>query len=387
MRWKERQAICRGDGTGLEIIESGTGDAGQPMIAVQPMRLLLAQIALALWPFQAFACSREDGEEWDTPSNFELVQQADLIVLGRIIQGPADLDVIDALTLDPVEVLKGDLKDEQLIVGGMTDWNGEAIAPIVTPLAENHFSSGLGACIRMFYQPDELVLAVFKRSPGPENEDDSHAPFIPHIDPSSRNIESVSGPNDIWVEAVKLYIAIAATPGDHLAQLARARDALRARGDFAGNAIANDIGWALSDDETYDYWDAFNLPTATLAFLRDPVAREQASLVCALEEGGLRLITQRGATFELIVGDTAFTVAETQERELPAPFGETEKQVIRTSSFLDETALLSRLGSRHEQVSLKIDGTNFASAPPGDVLLRFSQRCSEILQAIPGEAS
>src|SRR5690606_34099903 len=125
----DRSARCDGrhsgrsaQAVGQEIaLASGTGGACRRMVTALPMRLLLAVIAMVLWPFQAFACSRAEGEEFDTPSNFELVQQADLIVLGRIASPSRASGPIDSLLLEPVEVLKGELPDEPLIVGGMTD--------------------------------------------------------------------------------------------------------------------------------------------------------------------------------------------------------------------------------------------------------------------------
>jgi len=343
------------------------------------LRCLVASAAIALFPQHALACSPADGEEFETPSSFDLVRQADLIVLGRVSASPADTEFLDAMLLEPVEVLKGALPDRPLLLPGQSDWNGKTIEPIVTPLVENHFSAGLGACIRMFYQPGELVVAILYRSPETGDEADGFSPYFPYADPSSRSVESVTGADDIWVEAVKLYTAIAAGPGDHRRQLEEARDTMRLRGDFAGNAIANDIAWALSHEEIYPYWDSFNLPEGSLAYLRDPLAKEQVTLVCAVEEGGVRLVAGHGSAFDLTIGDASFAARDVQKKEIPGEFGGRDNSTMISSGFADPEAIMNRLMAKHETVGVRIDGQVFASAPPGDVLLRWSQRCGQIL--------
>lgn len=345
------------------------------------MRALFSFVVAALWPVPALACSPAEGE-FDTPSNFELVQRADLIVLGRIVGPSASVeDVPGALALEPIEVLKGELPDEPLVVPGQLGWGDRSVAPIVTPLVENHFSAGMGACVRLFYQPGELVIALLEGNPE-TTDDESRLPrYLPRGDPSSRSIETVAGPDDIWVQAVRLYIEIGSGSGDPTTRLAETRDAMRSRGDFAGSAIANDLGWVLSNEEASAYWDAFNLPDGAVAYLRDPVAQEQVVLVCAKEEGGVRLIASRGSTFDLTIGESAFTSGETQEREVPGGPADPESHRLLSSSFADQATIMSRLAERHEAVGLRIDGQEFASAPPGDVLLRWSQRCGAILES------
>lgn len=337
---------------------------------------------LANWPISAMACSPASGE-FDTPSNFELVNQAELIVLARVgePQTGGSTPFGDSLPLLPIEVLKGTLPAEPLVVGGTTEWNGKSVNPIVTPLTENHFSAGLGACMRMFYQPGEMVLAILEDQENSGNVVDEEGAlslprYFPHVDPSSRSIETVAGSDDIWVEAVRLYIEIADGSDDSLRELKSRRDTLRTRNDFAGNAIANDITRTVGEDGAVRFWRAFNTPAFTMAFLVDLTQKKQISLVCASEQHDPAIVAPEEHSMSLRIGESLFETERPEVQEIPStPLAGAPNQKIYRSKLSKPEEVFARLTARHEDVAVLMDGEVFAHAPPGDVLLRWTQRC------------
>src|SRR5687768_1387760 len=98
------------------------------------LKLAKALLALALvHAAPALACSVADG--YRIPTNFELVQEAELIVVGRIVSGPDEATGIEPQVLiEPVRVLKGTVPPAPLMLIGALRWNGRDIPSAPTSL-------------------------------------------------------------------------------------------------------------------------------------------------------------------------------------------------------------------------------------------------------------
>src|SRR5262245_54857553 len=135
------------------------------------MRAFLVFILLSLLSATpSGACSVEDG--YKVPTNFELVRKATVIVLARVKDVPASMQPGHALepqvTLEPVRFLKGSAPADQL---GLIGWRqpGKTFGiPTTTTLSQSHFSTGIGGCVRQFYSPGELVVAMFGPNSNPD---------------------------------------------------------------------------------------------------------------------------------------------------------------------------------------------------------------------------
>jgi hypothetical protein len=205
---------------------------------------LLALLAVALAAGSAHACEPVRG--YRIPTNIELVQDADVIVLARVVSGPAPGAAVGVpwsgpgqVLLDPIEPLKGSPAGKALRLFGTTvERNGRPVKAAPTPLTEAHPSAYEGACVRVKYSPGTLVVAMFKRSPQGLRE--LSFPF-------ARETEDVAGPNATWVRAVRYYVA--ASQGGRTAQrraFTRLKAKLAADGDSQDREIAEDIGRYLS---------------------------------------------------------------------------------------------------------------------------------------------
>ena len=127
--------------------------------------VLFAAAAIGATP--AAACSVVPG--YSVPSNYELIERADLVVLARVASGPALEALKDGdwgkaqVRLEPVRAIKGTLPAEPLSVAGYVSVEGEPTVHFPTPLHIAHPSAFMGACVRQQYALGALVVAVFKR--------------------------------------------------------------------------------------------------------------------------------------------------------------------------------------------------------------------------------
>jgi len=194
--------------------------------------LLGAVLALAMAPVAAQACSVVKG--YRVPTNFELVRDADLIVIGTVeVDKPyrAGSEDEPTLRLKPVRFLKGGPTARHLTLNGMLDLPRGAetrrFRPVYTRLDEAHPSVWLGACSRQFYATDTLVVAMFRE------QGDKWVEYAP---PFARAIEDVPDADRAdWVRAAALYVRIAAMPA------AAQADALRAeQAKLSGSAVQAD---------------------------------------------------------------------------------------------------------------------------------------------------
>lgn len=204
-------------------------------------------IALALlMPGRVWACSLPVGQH--VASNFELVQEADLIVVGTVEQvdtvapdqGPSE--VLKVLEVHPVRVLKGNLPEAALTVSG---WiynqgrNGRVTGrPSYTDLDEVNGHALAGGCRRFQFAPDTLVVLFFKENDG----------ILRHFAPTfSRAAEDVrDARNSAWVRAIEHYVPVAALSGDvRLASLEDLRTDMLASDELFAEQIAEDIDKSL----------------------------------------------------------------------------------------------------------------------------------------------
>ena len=157
-------------------------------------------VALLLaWPTATLACSLNE-DEYRPPTNIELIERADLVVLGRVYDtGPAEAAYSNKIELTPIRTLKGRVPEKLILYGIVRDRQGKPIPPEPTRLDRVHSSSTWGSCDRQAYAPGTLVIATFtKRAEG----------FIQMVYPFARNVEDVEGPDALWVRAAALYAQI-----------------------------------------------------------------------------------------------------------------------------------------------------------------------------------
>ena len=182
----------------------------------------------------SWACS-PDGE-YQPPTNIELIERADLVVLGRIsARGATDAAHGTELNLEPIRSMKGSVPDRLTLYGVVRDRQGKPIPPEPTKLDRVHSSSAWGSCDRQAYAPGTLVIAMFKKRP---------EGYMRLIYPFARNVEDVEGPHALWVRATALYAKIISEtrPSERRKAFQNARERLLARtGDPDAQAIAEDI--------------------------------------------------------------------------------------------------------------------------------------------------
>lgn len=336
----------------------------------------LACIVLAIvaaLPTTASACSVASG--YRVPTNLELVARAEVVALVEVVSGPSEFkegSPSDAgVKVRPLRFLKGTARAEDLSLTGLVSWNGKAVPAIVTPLDESHFSVGLGACVRMFYTPGDLLIATYERTDGRLHQ--VGAPF-------SRAVENVSGPDDLWVRIAARYVDIASGPAGGLEDRARAaRDAAQAADDIVSAALAVDLDRHLAKPTPDRFgWFTANGPNDSAAMLAaaGDIARP-VGVYCA-KDGRIGMIAAAPSTSPVLhVGDRTFETATTPERLSPAAadlvsIADDQPRLFR---FKDAEGVLTALVGETRSVGFARAGGDLAQAPPGDALYRLASRC------------
>lgn len=200
------------------------------------MRPLLSLAALALFaaPLPALACSVEAG--YLVPTNLELVEGADLILLGTVTPGDSASDSLaeQTITIEPVEALKGAMPTGRITLPAMLGRTGEVELSNPYELRAPHPQSLAGGCVRYVFPRGSHVLFFLDREDGQWRE--AGGPF-------SRSAEDVLTDDAPWLQAVRFYIEVAKLPTeDRAAALAARRDELRALDDDpVAQIIAADI--------------------------------------------------------------------------------------------------------------------------------------------------
>ncbi|CAN5133509.1 hypothetical protein BH11PSE2_BH11PSE2_16850 [soil metagenome] len=193
----------------------------------------------------SIACTPVAG--YRIPTNVELVQKADLIVLARVVAGPPPNSPVGTpwsgpsnVILDPVDVLKGQLPEKIPRLFGVTSGRHGPIRPSITPLTEAHPSAYAGGCVRDEYAVGTLVVAMFKRTP--DGVKQLNFPF-------ARQSEDVAGPSDTWVRAVRFYVdASQGAIGGQRRRFEQLKTRLTRDGNSQDREIGEDIGRYLAID-------------------------------------------------------------------------------------------------------------------------------------------
>jgi hypothetical protein len=326
-------------------------------------------------------------EGYRTPTNFELLEKADLVVVGRLQSGAPtgrDASGVGTMTLSPLRVLKGRLTRQPLNLMGMGDGNGMLIPSLPTSLDQSHFSAGLGACVRIFYPPDGLVLAMFERSP--EGWRQSWAAF-------ARTAEDVEAEDGIWVRAAEAYVALqaAASPAQRRAAVERRVAELnRTPADQLSQAMAADLQRYLDATSGADRrsdrpgWTLLSMPDETLAVVRASSPIQEGALGCSAGGNVLTLSVPRAervAELAFVIGDRRF---EGEGERLVDQDG--VKVLIAEVPISEE--LLQDLANPAAGAGIAT-GEAAAMAPPAEVLPLFAHQCRQLRsrQRLPGPVS
>lgn len=226
----------------------------------------LVGLALFAAPLPAIACSVVPG--YRVPTHMELVEDADLILLGTVTNG--DAAVGDGreptMAVEPVAALKGAMPTGPIMLPGMIATVSDT--PLSNPyeLTEPHPQSYAGACIRYAFPRGSRVLFFLRRGEGMWQA--AGGPF-------SRWAEDVLTDDAPWLQAVRFYVDVAGRPtGDRTAALAARRDELAALADDpVAQLLAADIMRQLAGpaaplrkelppaDEDIDDQDATSAPS------------------------------------------------------------------------------------------------------------------------------
>jgi hypothetical protein len=341
--------------------------------------IAVALAAAGLWSASAAACSAAEG--YRIPTNFELVEKAELIVLARIIGTmPSDgaTDPADSYVLiEPIKVLKGDAPAGPLKLFGQTDWNGNPIPSMPTVLRSSHFSAGLGACIRVFYPTQGLVLAMFER--GPEG-------LMQVSDAWARAVEDVEAEDGLWVRAVEEYLAVqrSAANGNMREAVEARRRQLLDRRDVAGQAMASDLGDHLRVTsgqplgQPSPRWVQIDMPLVSSAVIppREKGSKLGGFLLC--EKGKRRVQVHlagvtRAAGLTLALGERRFQVEQVGPRKMG--------DMSTVGGYLPLTPeLIEAMASETGESGIEAAGGVAVRAPPLDTLQKLALRCRALLR-------
>jgi hypothetical protein len=171
------------------------------------MRFLsqLAVAALLAAPLPAFACSVAPG--YRVPTNLELVERADLILLGTVTDGDFAPDSTDEqmISVEPVAALKGAMPTGPVALPAMIAPAAEMQLSNPYELKDAHPQSLAGACVRYVFPRGSRVLFFLDRQDG--NWREAGGPF-------SRWAEDVLTDDAPWLQAVRFYIDVAKLPDE-----------------------------------------------------------------------------------------------------------------------------------------------------------------------------
>lgn len=200
---------------------------------------LLAAVALLAAPLPALACSVAPG--YQVPTNLELVERADLILLGTVTDGDFEPDGTpqQMIAVEPVEALKGPMPSNPIALPAMIATDADLQLSNPYELKDAHPQSLAGACVRYVFPRGSRVLFFLDRQDGAWHE--AGGPF-------SRWAEDVLTDDAPWLQAVRFYIDVAKLPEeDRPAALAARRSELGALGDDpVAQLLAADIDRQLA---------------------------------------------------------------------------------------------------------------------------------------------
>jgi hypothetical protein len=208
---------------------------------------LLLAFALLLPSAPAAACSVGSG--YHRPTNLELTEQADTILLGRVESHVPDddhgigLHSLGKVVVRPLILLKGPELPAEVRISGYFPREGQ-LAERSDPadLDRPNRNTMAGGCIRYLFDKDMLVVLFFKRRNGAL--DLAGNAF-------ARSAEDVPSTDAPWVKIVRLYVEIAALPAkERRSALIERRDRLRQSSDADSKLLADDIDRQLEPEIT-----------------------------------------------------------------------------------------------------------------------------------------
>lgn len=194
----------------------------------------LAVLLLSASP--AAACSVISS--YRVPTNLELTERAAVILLGTAesdVEGTPEQGMGEVI-VRPVALLKGEsLPAEVRIRGYLSDDPRRVAASDPRELFAPNPGALIGGCTRYIFRRG-MLLVLFLERDGEGRLQLASYPF-------ARSAEDVPSPQAPWVQAVRLYVEIAALPqAERRAALASRRDALRgANGDADAALLAEDV--------------------------------------------------------------------------------------------------------------------------------------------------
>lgn len=201
--------------------------------------LALAALALLAASLPAAACSVVPG--YRIPTNMELVESADLILLATVSEGETAPDdtTEPRIQLEPLAALKGEMPAGPLTMTGTIATGADALLSNPYELKEAHPQSLAGACVRYAFPRGSRVLFFLSRQDGHWRA--AGGPF-------SRWAEDVLSDEAPWLQVVRLYSEAASLPAaDRAAYLTARRAEYGAEGDSpVAQLIAADIDRQLA---------------------------------------------------------------------------------------------------------------------------------------------
>ncbi|WP_242148967.1 hypothetical protein [Sphingomonas sp. BAUL-RG-20F-R05-02] len=178
-------------------------------------------------------CSNADAcsvaASYRVPTTLQLVEQADAIVITRIVDGgPATFKPFARLggrraRLIPLTTLKGHYSGQRIRFDEATLDLPKARL-LATPsdprnIVDANPDAFAGSCNRFVFKKDMIVIAFLKKDGGD---------FVSFAPPFSRALEDVPNLRSLWVKCVQMYAAIAAKPeSSRRREMVRRRDTLR----------------------------------------------------------------------------------------------------------------------------------------------------------------
>lgn len=248
---------------------------------------LLIAASFAFASNTASACSM--APDYNAPkTNFELVQQADTILTGTLVQSVGNDEYVRKILVKPTLLLKGSVLPKTAYIRGyLSDRTYEMQGKKYRLTIKNsdpldlwrpHPEVWQGGCTRQSFEKGSQLLLFFNK------RDNRLEWFNP---PFTRSSEDVTGSDALWVRAVTTYVRISKLPGpDQRPALVRELEALRKDISYERNGkslLADDIERVLAgvgptarfepqpNADKYTKW-AFNISDAS--YLSVPEAVE-----------------------------------------------------------------------------------------------------------------
>ncbi len=173
----------------------------------------------------AEACSVRPS--YRVPTTLELVEQADAIVLARVVDGgPSPFEPFARMKgrlarLVPFATLKGRYSGQRVIFNEaaleLPSEGLRATASDPRNLVDANPDAFSGAFNRTFFRKNMIAVAFLKKD---------GMSFVPSAPPFSRALEDVPTATALWVKVVRMYAAIAAKPkSSRRDEMRRQRDA------------------------------------------------------------------------------------------------------------------------------------------------------------------